>query len=108
MNVAGVVRAGLPIAADARTIRLQARKQARFVVARFHDAAGAAASRPLRAIVAWGDGTRVQAALVRRGLGVYDVRGVKRYPRARIFAVTVTVTDGTRKSIARSTVIVRR
>jgi VCBS repeat protein len=108
MNVAGVVRAGLPIAADARRIRLQAKKQARFVVARFHDAAGAAASRPLRAIVAWGDGTRVQAAVVRRGLGVYDVRGVKRYAKVGIFPVTVTVTDGTRRSIARSTVTVRR
>jgi hypothetical protein len=110
MNVAVQTRAGLPIAADARTVRFVARKRVRAIVARFHDAAGDRATRrDLRASIDWGDGTSWNGVLLARGGGVYDVRSLKRYARAGRYAVTVTFTDRNgRSSVARSRAIVSR
>jgi hypothetical protein len=106
VNIALASRIGLPIAADARTVKLKARKRAKFVVARFHDAGG----RPVRLKVSitWGDGTFSTGSVLVRGDGVYDVRATKRYSRRGSYPVTVTVTDGNgRTSTARSRAIVR-
>jgi hypothetical protein len=107
MNVALAPRIGLPIAADARTVKLKARTRAKVIVGRFHDAGGGTIR--LTTSIAWGDGTYAHGALLPRGDGVYDVRGTKRYGRAGRYAITVTVTDANgRTSIARSTAVVRR
>ncbi len=106
MNVAAAPRVGLPIAADARTVKLRARKRAKVIVARFRDAAGGMMR--MKTSIAWGDGTYASGTLLPRGNGVYDVRGTKRYSRAGRYAVTVTVADpGGRTSVARSTARVR-
>ena len=107
MNVAVAPRIGLPLAADARTVKLRARARARVVVARFSDAGGG--SIRLHTAIAWGDGTHAAGTLLPRGNGIYDVRGTKRYSRAGRFSVTVTVSDASgRVSIARSTAVVSR
>jgi hypothetical protein len=107
MTVAVAPRIGLPIAADARTLKLKARKRAKVVVARFRDAAGGTIR--LATSIAWGDGTYAAGTLLPRGNGVYDVRGTKRYGRAGRYSITVSVTDsGGRRSIARSKAIVAR
>jgi FG-GAP repeat len=105
-NVAVAKRFGFPIAAEARTVKLTARKQARVVVARFRDAGRGTVH--LRAVVHWGDGTSWGGAVLTRGDGVYDVRGLKRYRRPGRYAIVVTVTDADgRTSVARSTAVVR-
>jgi FG-GAP repeat len=105
MNVALAPRIGLPIAADARTVKLRARKRAKVIVARFRDAAGGTTR--FKTSIAWGNGTYAAGTLVPRGNGVYDVRGTKRYSRAGRYSITVTVTDSSgRRSIARSKAIV--
>ena len=107
MNVALAPRIGLPIAADARTVKLQVRKRAKVIVARFRDAAGGMTR--LKTSIAWGDGTYAAGTLLPRGAGVYDVRGTKRYSRAGSYSVAVTVTDPSgRSSLARSRAVVRR
>jgi FG-GAP-like repeat len=107
MNVAVAPRIGLPIAADARTVKLKARNRARVVVARFRDAGGGTIR--LTTSIAWGDGTYAGGTLLPRGNGVYDVRGTKRYSRAGRHSITVTVKDANgRTSTARSTAVVRR
>lgn len=108
MNVALATRNGLPIAAQARTVRLIVRRRTRIVVARFRDAAGGTAS-GLRATIDWGDGTSWNGKVLSRSGGVYDVRSIKRYRGRGRYAVTVTLTDSRgRTSIARSTAIVVR
>ncbi|HSC73676.1 MAG TPA: FG-GAP-like repeat-containing protein [Gaiellaceae bacterium] len=107
MNVGLAPRIGLPIAADARTVKLKVRKRAKVVVARFRDAGGG--TMRLHTAIAWGDGTSAPGTLLPRGNGVYDVRGTKRYGRAGRFAITVTVKDANgRTSVARSTAVVAR
>jgi hypothetical protein len=107
MNVALAPRLGLPIAADARTVKLKTRMRAKVIVARFRDAAGGTTR--LKTSVAWGDGTYASGTLLSRGNGVYDVRGTKRYSRPGRYSVTVTVSDPSgRSSVARSTALVRR
>jgi hypothetical protein len=110
MNVAVQTRAGLPVAADARTVRFTARKRVRVIVARFRDAAGdRSTGRGFRASIDWGDGTSWNGVLLSRGGGVYDIRSLKRYARAGRYALTVTFTDrNDRSSIARSQALVRR
>jgi hypothetical protein len=108
MNVALATRIGLPIAAQARTVRLALRKRTRIVVAQFRDAAGGTAT-GLRAVIDWGDGTSWTGKVLSRGGGIYDVRSMKRYGARGRYAVTVTLTDGRgRRSISRSTAIVVR
>ena len=107
MNVAVAQRIGFPIAADARTVKLKARKRATVIVARFRDAAGGTLR--MKTSIAWGDGTYASGTLLARGSGVYDVRGTKRYGRAGRHTVTVTLTDPNgRGSVARSTAVVSR
>jgi hypothetical protein len=107
MNVAVTPRIGLPIAADARTLKLRARTRGDVVVARFRDAGGGTIR--LTTSIAWGDGTYARGTLLPRGDGVYDVRGTKRYSRAGRYSITVMVTDANgRTSSARSTAVVRR
>jgi hypothetical protein len=107
MNVALAPRIGLPIAADARAVKLKAGKRAKVIVARFRDAAGGTIR--LKTTIAWGNGTYAAGTLLPRGNGVYDVRGTKRYSRAGRYSITVTVTDSSgRRSIARSKAIVAR
>jgi hypothetical protein len=107
MNVALVPRIGLPIASDARTMKLKAHKRAKTIVARFRDAAGG--TMRLKTSIAWGDGTYGSGTLLPRGNGVYEVRGTKRYGRAGRYSVTVTVADQSgRISIARSSAVVYR
>ena len=108
MNVALTTRIGLPVTAMPRTVKLTARKRVRVVVASFHDAAGSTRG-DVHAFVSWGDGTGVNAKVIARGGGLYDVRGLKRYGLAGRYAVTVTFSDGSgRTSIARSRAIVTR
>ena len=107
MNVAVAQRIGLPIAADARTMKLKAHRRAKVIVARFRDAA--AKTVRMKTSIAWGDGTYASGTLLAHGNGVYDVRGTKRYGRAGRYTVTVTVTDPNgRSSMARSTAVVSR
>jgi hypothetical protein len=107
MNVAIAPRIGLPIAADARTLKLKAGKRAKVIVARFRDAGGG--SIRLTSSIAWGDGTYGTGVVLPRGDGVYDVRGTKRYGRRGTYAITVKVTDARgRVSIARSRSLVSR
>jgi hypothetical protein len=107
MNVAVAPRIGLPLAADARTVKLTARTRAKVVVARFRDPGGG--SLRLQSSIAWGDGTFAAGTVLVRANGVYDVRGTKRYSRAGRFPVTVMVKDANgRVSIARSTAVVKR
>jgi FG-GAP-like repeat/FG-GAP repeat len=95
-------RVGLPIVAEARRVRLVARKRTRVVVARFRDAAGAGSNGRFRAEIDWGDGTSWNGAVLARGDGVYDVRSRKRYLAAGRYGVTVTLRDDRgRSSIAR-------
>jgi FG-GAP-like repeat/FG-GAP repeat len=106
-NIALASRIGLPIAADARTVKLKARKRAKVVVACFRDA-GIRAVR-LTASISWGDGTYGKGLVLSRGDGVYDIRGTKRYSGRGGYTITVTVTDPSgRTSIARSRAIVSR
>ncbi len=107
VNVALAPRIGLPLAADARTVKLRARTRARVVVARFRDAGGGTIG--LHTAIAWGDGTYATGTLLPRGNGIYDVRGTKRYSRAGRYTITVTVSDRDgRTSIAHSVATVRR
>jgi FG-GAP repeat len=110
MNVAVQTRAGLPIAADARTVRLKARRRVRVIVAGFHDAGGdRTPRRDFRASIDWGDGTSWNGVVLARGGGVYDVRSLKRYARAGRYQLTVTFTDRAgRSSIARGKAVVSR
>jgi hypothetical protein len=106
-NVAVAKRFGFPIASESRTVKLKARKRARFVVARFHDAGGGTSH--FDASISWGDGTSSAGAVLMRGDGVYDVRSTKRYRNAGRYTVSVTLTDSSgRRSIARSKAIVVR
>ena len=57
------------------------RKRAKPIVARFRDAAGGTIR--LKTSIAWGDGTYAAGTLLPRGNDAYDVRGTKRYGRAR-------------------------
>jgi hypothetical protein len=76
--------------------------------ARFRDAAGPGYL-GWHASINWGDGTSWNGVVLSRGGGVYDVRSAKRYARAGRFSVIVTLRDDNgRKSIARSTVVVRK
>ena len=107
MNIATAARLGFPIAAEPRTVKLRARRRARFVVARFRDAGGG--SSRMRAQITWGDGTSWAGTVLIRGGGVYDVRSTKRYRRLGRYSVIVTLTDNDgRTSIARSRAIVAR
>jgi hypothetical protein len=107
MTVAGAARNGLPLRADAVKVRLIARKRTRFVVARFHDAAGPAAA-GLHATIRWGDATSARGTVISYGPGDYDVRGTKRYARTGAYTITVTLTDSQHRiSIAHSTARVR-
>lgn len=107
VNVALAPRIGLPLAADARTVKLRARTRSKVVVARFRDAGGGTIR--LHAAIAWGDGTYATGTLLARGNGIYDVRGTKRYSRAGRYTITVTVSDRDgRTSIAHSVATVRR
>jgi hypothetical protein len=108
MNVAVGGRIGLPIAADGRTVRLIARRRARFVVARFRDAAGMGAG-GVRASIDWGDGTSWNGAVLGLEGGVYDIRSSKRYARAGRYSITVTLSDSSgRSSVARGRALVSR
>ena len=109
MNVAAAPRAGMPLRADALTLRLPPHKRARVVVARFHDAAGAASTASgFRATIDWGDGTAWRGVVVSRGYGNYDVRSSKRYADRGAYKVTVTLTDNQyRVSVAQSRAVVR-
>jgi VCBS repeat protein/FG-GAP repeat protein len=107
MNVAVAPRIGLPIAADARRVKLKAGKRAKVIVASFRDASGG--SIRLTSSIAWGDGTSGTGVVLPRGDGVYDVRGTKRYGRRGTYAITVRVSDAKgRVSIARSRSVVSR
>ena len=109
MNVAAAARAGLPLRSDALTLRLRAHKRARVVVARFHDAAGAASTASgFRATIDWGDGTSWRGVVIRRGNGNYDIVSTKRYAKRSTYKITVTLADNQyRVSIAHSTALVR-
>jgi hypothetical protein len=107
MNVAVEPRIGLPIASDARTVKLRAHRRAKVIVARFHDAAGGMIR--LKTSIAWGDGNSASGTLLPRGNGVYDVRGTKRFAHAGRYSVTVTVSDAKgRTSVAHSVAFVAR
>jgi hypothetical protein len=107
MNVAVEPRIGLPIASDARTVKLRAHRRAKVIVARFHDAAGGMIR--LKTSIAWGDGNYASGTLLPRGNGVYDVRGTKRFAHAGRYSVTVTVSDAKgRTSVAHSVAFVAR
>jgi hypothetical protein len=107
MNVAVAPRIGLPIAADARTVKLKAGRRANVIVARFRDAGGG--ERRLASSIAWGNGTYSTGVVISRGSGVYDVRGTRRYSHARRYSIVVTVRDASgRTSVARSTAVVKR
>jgi FG-GAP-like repeat/FG-GAP repeat len=106
VNLATAAPIGLPIAADARTVRLKTRKRAKVVVARFRDAGQGGR---LTAWIAWGDGTSTAGTVLVRSAHVYDVRGTKRYTRPGRYSITVTLTDSAgRTSIARSRAVVSR
>jgi FG-GAP-like repeat/FG-GAP repeat len=109
MNVAAAPRIGLPLRADALTVRPRARQRARLVVARFHDAAGpASAPSRFRAAIEWGDGTSWRGVVLKRGAGIYEVRSTKRYARRGTYKIVVTLTDSrSRVSIAKSRAVVR-
>ena len=109
MNVAAAPRIGLPLRADPLTVRPRARRRARLVVARFHDAAGpASAPSHLRATIEWGDGTSWRGVVLKRGAAIYDVRSTKRYTRRGTYKIAVTLTDSqSRVSIAKSRAVVR-
>jgi VCBS repeat protein len=106
MNVAVAPRIGLPLRADALTVRLVARTRSRVVVGRFHDASRAPAS-AFRATIDWGDGTHARGVVLRKGPGEYLVRGAKRYATGGRYDITVTLADSHRASIAQSKAIVR-
>jgi hypothetical protein len=107
MNVALAPRIGLPIASDARTVKLRAHRRAKVIVARFHDAGGGMLR--LKTSIAWGDGNYASGTLLPRGNGVYDVRGTKRYVYTGRYSVTVTVSDAKdRTSVAHSVAVVAR
>jgi hypothetical protein len=108
MNVAVATRIGQPIASFARTVKVAAGRRARVVVATFRDAAGTTSSAGYRASVEWGDGTATRGTVLARGGGVFDVRGLKRYARRGRYVVTVTLSEGGRRSIARSQAIVAK
>ena len=106
-NVAVRTRAGLPIAAQPRTVRFVARKRMRAIVARFRDAD--LGNSAFRASIDWGDGTSWNGVVLGRGNGIFDVRSLKRYGRPGRYALTVTLTDTRgRSSIARGRAIVSR
>ena len=109
MNVAAAPRAGLPLSSDALTLRLRAHERAWVVVARFHDAGGAASTASgFRATIDWGDGTSWRGVVIRRGNGNYDIVGSKRYAKRSTYKLTVTLADDqSRVSIAHSTAHVR-
>lgn len=108
MSVAAPARIGLPLVAQPRTVRFRRGIRTRVVVARFRDAVGAASHVPFRATIDWGDGTRWNGVVVKRGGGSYDVRSTKRYRRAIAYPITVTFTDVSgRLSVARSSARVR-
>jgi hypothetical protein len=106
-NVAVAKRFGFPIASEARTVKLKARKRTQIVIARFREAGGVIVH--LNATINWGDGTTGVGAVVLRSGPIYEVRAAKRYRAAGRYAVTVTVTaaDG-RTSVAHSRAIVSR
>jgi hypothetical protein len=107
VNVALAPRLGLPIAADARTVKVKARKRVKVIAAHFRDA-GSGTVR-LKSSIAWGDGTFATGTVLVRGNGVYDIRGTKRYGRPGRYSITVTVTDPNgRTSTAHSRAIVIR
>src|SRR5215831_8924597 len=107
VNVALAPRIGLPIAADARTVKEKARKRVKVIAAHFRDAAGGTVR--LKSSIAWGDGTFATGTVLARGNGVYDIRGTKRYSRPGRYSITVTVNDPDgRTSIAHSRAIVGR
>jgi FG-GAP-like repeat/FG-GAP repeat len=110
MNIAAPARVGLPLRSDALTVHVQARKRVRIVVARFHDAAGAASTASgFRATIDWGDGTTWRGVVINRGNGNYDVTGTKRYAKRGTRELTVTLADNQyRASIAHSRALVRR
>jgi hypothetical protein len=109
MNVAAAARIGLPLRSDPLTLRLRAHKRTRVVVARFHDAAGAASTAAgFRATIDWGDGTGWRGVVRNRGNGNYDVVSTKRYAKRRTHKITVTLSDNQyRVSIAQSTALIR-
>jgi hypothetical protein len=109
MNVAAAARAGLPLRADALTLHVKARQRGRFVVARFHDAAGnASTASGFRATIDWGDGTSWRGVVINRGAGNYAVAGTKRYANRGTRGLTVTLADNqSRVSIAHSKVVIR-
>ncbi len=109
MNVAAAARNGLPLRSDALTLRLQAHKRARIIVARFHDATVAnATASGFRATIDWGDGTNWRGVVIWRGGGSYDVRSTKHYARRGTYKITVTLTDNQQRlSAAQSRALVR-
>jgi hypothetical protein len=99
----------MPLRSDALTLRLQARKRVRVVVARLHDTARPPSTASgFSATIDWGDGTDMSDAVTRRGNGEYDVVSTKRYASRGTYTITVTLADNHyRVSIARSRALVR-
>ena len=106
LNVAAAPRLGLPLRAHPVTVRMVKGTRRKVFVARFHDVAGSPSA--FRASIRWGDHTGSRGVVERRGRSDYVVRGTKRYRRGGRFEVAVTLSDGRRVSVARSTAVVRR
>jgi FG-GAP-like repeat/FG-GAP repeat len=107
-NVAVAARVGLPIRSYARTVQVRAGRPTSVLVALFFDAASVRVS-PLTATIDWPDGIETNARVVRFDSQNLAVRLIRSYKRAGTFRVTVTLSDGGgRRSIAHSTIIVRR
>ncbi|HEY8407541.1 MAG TPA: VCBS repeat-containing protein [Gaiellaceae bacterium] len=107
-NVAVRARNGLPIRSESRTVEVRARRPTSVIIARFVDASTTRVS-PVTATVAWPDGAATKARVVRLDTQVFGVRLDRTYKRPGTLRVTVTLSDGGgRRSIAHSTVVVRR
>jgi FG-GAP repeat len=107
-NLAVAARVGSPIRSYARTVRVRAGRSTSELVALFFDAASARVS-PLTATIDWPDGIETNARVVRFDSQNLGVRLVRRYKRPGTFRITVTLSDGGgRRSVAHSTIIVRR
>ena len=99
--------AGLPLVAFPRTVRVATGNRRAYVVASFRDAGSS--RRRFDASIRWGDGAVTPAGVrARGGGGVYDVLATRRFTRPGRRAAAVTLGDGARASVARSTVLVMR
>lgn len=107
-NVAVAARIGLPIRSEPRAVKVRARRPTSVIVARFVDAASVRVS-PVTATIDWPDGARTAGRVVRLDPQLFAVRLDRRYKRPGTFRITVTLYDGGgRRSVAHSTIIVRR